>query len=104
MHDTAEVTALIHCSLLVVASSMGNGENLRLLATARTQLTQLPACDIFLAPSTIPESALQLFKICVLNYVVVSVISACRCTRMQVFKHCAYTAAVSIPIKLKFAP
>ena len=59
---TIEVTALMHWHLLVVlvvASSMGNEENLhlRLLPSARTQITELPDCDVFLAPSTIPGSA-----------------------------------------------
>ena len=50
--------SLMHwlCALLVVASSMGNEENPRLLARARTRM-QLPDCDVFLAPSTIPGSA-----------------------------------------------
>ena len=104
----------MHWSLLVVASSMGNEENLRLLPSARTQIIQLPDCDVFLAPSTIPGSAfmrtktnkttkfrvpcvLELFECCNLIYLVVSVILACSCVRIHLFEQCAYAVAVSIP-------
>ena len=49
--------SMMHWSLLVVVvSSMGNEENRHPLPRARS-LTQLPTCDVFLAPSTIPGSA-----------------------------------------------
>ena len=85
----------MYWSLLVVASSIGNGENLRLLPSARTKSMELPACDIFLAPSTIPGSegmrtlkkkkknemsravcVLELFKFYILNYLVVAAMLA----------------------------
>ena len=101
-------------AVLVVASSIGNKGNLRLLPSARAQITQLPDCDVFLAPSTIPGSAsmrtqtnktmnfrvpcvLELFKFCNLIYLLVSVILACSCARIHVFEQCAYAAAASIP-------
>ena len=46
----------MHWSLLLVASSMGDEENLQLLRRA-SPLTHQPTCDVFLAPSTIPGSA-----------------------------------------------
>ena len=45
----AEVTALMHWFLLVVASSMTTEEIY--------PRADLPPCDVFLAPSTIPKSA-----------------------------------------------
>ena len=97
----------MHWSLLVVASSMGNEQNLRLLPSARTQITQLPDCDVFLAPSTIPGSAsmrtqtnktmnfrvpcvLELFEFCNLIYLTVPVTLACSCARIHAFERCAY--------------
>ena len=85
----------MYWSLLIVASSMGNEDHLRLLSPAPPR-THLPHCHVFLAPSTIPGSAcmrtqtnkttklcvlcgLLLIKICILNYLVVSVMLACRC-------------------------
>ena len=47
MHDTV-LTALVYCSLLVVASKMDNDVSTRM---------PLPPCDVFLAPSTIPGGA-----------------------------------------------
>ena len=41
--------------LLVVASSMGNEENLQFLTRAPAR-THVLSCDVFLAPSTIPGS------------------------------------------------
>ena len=122
MHDTVEVTALMHCSLLVVASRMGNQYY------APTHV-QLPPCEVFLAPSTIPGGAciriytyettkfcvlcrLPLPNFCILNKLVVLVISACSCAWK--FEQCAYAAALYLllmnftgrlySIKLKFAP
>ena len=53
---TAEVTTPMYWFLLIIASSMCNGDNLRLLPLAPPR-THLPPCDVFLAPSTIPGSA-----------------------------------------------
>ena len=48
----------MHCLLLLVASTMGNKENLTLQLLARAlPVTHLPTCDVFLAPSSIPGSA-----------------------------------------------
>ena len=110
----------MHWFLVVVASTMGNEENLpvRLLPRVPTH-TQLLSSDVFLARSTIPGSAcmraytnkttkscvllcvLQLyvtmyvgcysFKNCILNDLTVSVIFTCRC----ILEQCAY-GAVSI--------
>ena len=97
----------MHWSLLVVVSSMGNEENLRVLPGAQTQINQLPDCDVFLAPSTIPGSAfmrtktnkttkfrvpcvLELFEFCNLIYLTVPVTLACSCARIHAFERCAY--------------
>ena len=47
--------------LLLVVSSMGSGDNLKLLPHAPF-LTDPPTCDVFLAPSTIPGSACMNIK------------------------------------------
>ena len=52
---TIKATALMHWSLLVVASSLGNEEYIPPLR-APNQI-KLPPCALFLAPSTIPGSA-----------------------------------------------
>ena len=49
-------TFMLYWFLLLVASSMGDEENLQLLPRA-PPLDRLPTCDVFLAPSTIPGSA-----------------------------------------------
>ena len=84
---------IMHWFLLLFASSMGDEENL--------QLTHLPTCDVFLAPSTIPGSAsvyvlcaLLPFKYCILHYLVASVIIAFSRTYSFVFQQCAYRILV----------
>ena len=49
-------TGIMHWFPLVVASSMGDKDNLHILPDAPL-LTHPPSCDVFLAPSTIPGSA-----------------------------------------------
>ena len=50
-----QALVLVYWSLPVVASSVGNKQDLRFLPRALTSI-QLPPCDIFLAPSTISGS------------------------------------------------
>ena len=52
----AEAATSMHWFLLLVASSMGDEDDLQLRPRA-APLTHPPTCDVFLAPSTIPGSA-----------------------------------------------
>ncbi len=52
----------MHWFLLLVASSMGDEENLQLLPCAQPLVPHQPTCDVFLAPSTIPGSACMNIK------------------------------------------
>ena len=81
--------------LLLVASSMGDEENLQLLPRA-PPLTHLPTCDVFLAPSTIPGSVCMNINkktnviLCALWVTTVQIFASVKLVCSCILKQCAY--------------